>query len=155
MPRQILLDSDWLLHRNTWNSQTGERTYSTWEPKGKCLDLILFLYMFLCLWEGKAEGVWQGWLWFFLSAALGRKLHFHSLSLFQKQLPPPRSATWKLSSCWGLKCSCARGLAPQTVWNYLAQTAKWTSREISGNCTKLRSYILPVSTTCLNSLSKF
>lgn len=112
-------------------------------PKGNIWNWSFSCCRFLCLWEGKAKGVWQGWLWFFLSAALGGKLHFHSLSLFQKQLPTPRSATWKLSSCWGLKCSCASGLVPQNIWNYLEQTAKWGSREISGNCTKPRSHILP------------
>lgn len=112
-------------------------------PKGNVWNRFLSCYTFLCLWEGKAKGVWQGWLWVFLSAALGRKPHFHSLSLFQKQLPTPRSATWKLPSCWGLKGSCASGVAPQSKWNYWEQAAKRRSREISGNCTKPRSYILP------------
>lgn len=59
------------------------------DPKGNVQSWDFSCYMLLCLWEGRAEEVWQDWLWFFLSAAVGRKLHFHSLSLFQKQLPTP------------------------------------------------------------------
>lgn len=46
-------------------------------------------------------------------------------------------------TCWVLKCRCAWGLVLQTIWNYWEQTAKWRNRDLSGNCTKPRSYIFP------------
>lgn len=126
-------------------------------PKGNAQSSYFSCYTFLCLWEGKAKGVWQGWLWLFLSAALGRKLHFHSLSPFQKQLPSPRSATWRLSARYLLGAQvqmCLRS-PPQTMWNSWEKTAKGELGRSQGNCTKPRSYIFPqfpwlVWILCLN-----
>lgn len=63
-------------------------------------------------------------------------------------------------TCWGLKGRCAWGPAPQTMWNYWEQTAKWRIRDISGNCTKPRSYIFPqfprlLWILCLNFMWQF
>lgn len=119
----------------------------------QCPQLVLFL------WFGFEAG--KGWrsctglLQFFLSAALGRKFHFYSLSLFPETnflLPgvPPENS-WNLLGAQMPES----GLLPHTISDYLEQTEKLRIWEISGNCTKPRSYRSPVSMTYFNCLSKF